>query len=164
MPVGRVATAVDRDALFIERARLADHVRVAVERQYVVADLFAFGIKPRACAEAVPRVRLARREVGPPRLGIAGIGRLGKLVAMRVRALQPAEVGSCAGSLAGNEEAHRVVLRARRADAQVGRGSQCFDHQPHWKSPRHDKPSRRMISLAHRGSTSQSVLDGLGRF
>jgi hypothetical protein len=68
-----------------------------------------------------------RAEVGAPRLA-SGPGRLRQRLADLVGALQPAEIGTLAGTRAGNEEGHAALLRLRPATrAQCGDGRRSDD-------------------------------------
>ena len=52
MLVGRVAPALDQDAVFIERGGFG-HVVVAVQAGYISSNQHTLGVEPWACANAV---------------------------------------------------------------------------------------------------------------
>ena len=122
--VGLVATAVDHVARLVQRGRLGDAVGVRMQRGDVVRDLLALLVVPRAAADPVPRVHAACREIGVPGL-FAAARRLGQRLAMRVGALQPAEIGTVARPGTGYEEAHRLVLRRCGKTSQRGEKKHC---------------------------------------
>jgi hypothetical protein len=111
--VGRVAAAVDRLALLAQGGLPVDPVVLAVQVSEVARDHLAPGVLPRAAADAVAgvdggaAVRCAGAEIGAPG-PVAGAGRLGERLAMRVGAGDPAEIGALAGVRAGDEEGHRL--------------------------------------------------------
>src|SRR5262245_32928172 len=135
VPIGRVATAVDHIALFAERGLLAELVVGAMQVVDVLRDHVSLGIPPRAGPDAVAGIdglaaaaRL-RTEIGAPGLAACS-GRLRKLLAMSVRALDAAEVGALAGAGAGEEKRHGrlLCLRSARAERQQGkRGKRRYD-------------------------------------
>src|SRR5215468_1216096 len=83
--VGRVAAAVD-DGAFLGEVVLFREVIGAVQLGHVLGDDDAFGILPRALADAVARIdraRPLRREIGVPGLGARARG-LRELLALRI--------------------------------------------------------------------------------
>src|SRR5215211_1840227 len=118
VPVGRIATAIDRLALLVERSLFADLVVGAVQIVDVLGDGLALGVLPGPAADAVARIdgrapaRRLRAEISMPG-PVARPGRLRQRLAMAVGALDPAEIAALAGTGAGEEERHVVLLRLR---------------------------------------------------
>ena len=107
--VGRIAAAVVLHAFLVQRVLQAQLVVVAVQIGNVLRYLHALGVVPGAGADAILRIECVSAEIGVPSLAaLAGCG--GQRLAMRVRSGQAAEIGSVAGSDAGDEEAHARVL------------------------------------------------------
>jgi len=120
--VGGVATAVDGLALLGQRRLLAQLALGSVQVGHAPGDDGAFGVAPRALADAVACVDgcgTAGAEIGTPGAG-AGARSLGQLLAMPVGAVEPAEIRALARAGARDEECHGALLRrgaAGHADA-----------------------------------------------
>src|SRR5436305_251667 len=138
--VHRVAAAAHRLSLLRKRGLLVDLVLVRMQIGDVLRHHHAVEVLPRALADAIARVdaRLAagRRgaEIGVP-VGVLRACGLRKLVAVRVRAFEAAEIGAVALPDAGDEEGH-VPLRLlgilslglrRRRDRCYGGGDRRRD-------------------------------------
>jgi hypothetical protein len=97
VPVGRIASAVDRLALFVQRRLLADLVVGAVKIVDVLRDRLALRVLPRSAPDAItgidglPAARCLSAEVGAPGAA-AGPRRLRQCLAVPVGALETAEV------------------------------------------------------------------------
>src|SRR5439155_4634830 len=121
--VGSVASSVDDFAFFSERRLLTELVFVTVQIGHVVRYTDAFGVVPRALANAVSGIdrRLTIgsdcAEIGAPGM-VAGPRSCGQIVAMPVGSGHPPEIRSIARTLAGDEESHGVL---RQKQVQAGK-------------------------------------------
>ena len=131
--VRRIATAVDREPLFIQGEFLVDRVPipliVTVQVRDVPGDDGTLGVVPRSAPDPVARVHrtLVRRgagweraEVGPPRL-CAAAGGLRQRLAMGVRSLKSAQVRAIPLAHAGYEKAHGLDGLLRLLSRQTTR-------------------------------------------
>src|SRR5690606_7470434 len=109
--VRRIAAAVDLLPLLAERRFLAEVVVLAVQVLDALGNHHALGVVPGPAADAIARVdglpaALGRRaEVCAPGL-VAGADRGCELLAVRIRAPEPAQAGAVPGTFARDEEAH----------------------------------------------------------
>jgi hypothetical protein len=107
-----VAPAIDDAALFVELGLLGQVVGIGMQMVDIRRYLHAFRVVPRTRADAITRVDAAaasRREVGAPVL-VAGADCSGQFPAMRIGAIEAAEVGTIAGTVTGQEKAHGRVV------------------------------------------------------
>src|SRR5262245_65095022 len=108
---------LDRLAALVDGRVLVDVVAGRVQVLDVPRDAHALGVVPGALADAVARMDdtlvaeldALRAQVGTP-VALAGSRRRGELLAVGVRAGEPAEIAALAGIRAGQEERH--LLRA----------------------------------------------------
>src|SRR5437870_3915489 len=111
MPVRRHAEAGHHGAALGQGILGAELVVVAVQILDAGRDHGALEVLPGALADAVAGIdgaaliTLVGAEISAPGLA-AGAGRGRKLLAMRIRARKPGEIGSLAGPGAGDEERH----------------------------------------------------------
>jgi hypothetical protein len=116
MRVDGIAAARDWLALLGQRRLLGDIVGVGVKVLDALGYHHTLCVLPRTFADAVARThsrfaaRLCRAEISPP-IGVARSCRPGERLAMRVGALDTAEVGAIALTHAGYEERYACLLR-----------------------------------------------------
>ena len=133
--VRRVAATVDRLALLAQRVLLVDGVVRAVQVGDVLGDHGALGVLPRSAPDAVLRIDRAGalgRQIGAPGLPARARG-LRERLAVAVGAVEPAEIAAIAGTGAGDEEGHRILLRLRTAD-DTERNRACDQGYTAWSS------------------------------
>src|SRR3977135_2139544 len=147
MPIRGFGAAIDHLALLAEGRLLGDLVVGAVKIIDVLRDGVALGILPRPGADAIARIdglpapaRL-RAQIGAPSLP-TGANCLCELLAVAVGTLKPAEVGTLAGTGAGEEKRHgggllRLHGGTRAQRQQRNRGKHRYDRSiVHWRSSR----------------------------
>ena len=116
--VWRVAATVDRLPFLAQRVLLVDGVVRAVQVGDVLGDRGALGVLPRSAPDAV--LRIDRAGALGRRIGAAGLPArargLRERLTVAVGAVEPAEITAIAGTGAGDEEGHRILLCLRTAD------------------------------------------------
>ena len=136
-----VAAAADNLTLFGQCRLLVDVGRGRMQIVHALAHHHALGILPRTLADAITRVdtRVAawrgRAQIGAP-VGTGRPCRLGERCAVRVRAVETAEIGAIALADTGDKERHAGLLgvhAGRQAKSRQRRSSQ----QPKSNPARH---------------------------
>ena len=127
--VRRITPSRDHGATLGQRGPAVEPIVVAMQIIDAFRDNFALEILPGAAPDAVagvdgdPAIRGLRAEIGPPGLA-ACARRLCQSLALPVRAIQSAQVGTLAEPGAGDKEGHVGCLR-RRLLRPTGCRAQC---------------------------------------